>query len=241
MKYNSIRRFLRPFRRTPFHPQWLLTCNGNKRFSITAEYASGILLDIGCSDQKLQSFLPEGITYIGIDYLNTASEMYGTIPTLYGITGNLPFKEGSVDTIALLEVLEHLPNPWQCFKEIHRVLKPGGYLILTTPFLYPVHDAPYDFQRFTIHGLHALAKDFDFAIEYEGHRGHPVSTAALLGNLALAKTTLDGFKNRNPMALLFIVLPMIVPLLNICGWLFDKIDSSGSFMAVGYTMVLQRK
>src|SRR3989344_8358827 len=51
------------------------------------------------------------------------------------------------------EVLEHVKNPFEVEKEFWRVLKQGGILILTTRFIFPIHDAPSDFWRFTKYGL----------------------------------------------------------------------------------------
>lgn len=240
MKYHKLRRLLHPLSRTPLHPQWLMARNGNSRFFLAAKYAEGIVLDIGCSGQKLERFLSPEETYIGMDFLCTASGMYGTSPAVYGDAQHLPFQENSIDTISLLEVLEHLPSPYHCICEMYRVLKPGGCLILSVPFLYPIHDAPYDYQRYTIYGLRTLAEKSNFAIAYEVASGHPVTTAMLLCNLALVKTSLDGFKHKRPQALLLLLLPVIIPLLNISGWLFDKIGSRGTFMSLGYTMILKR-
>ena len=69
---------------------------------------------------------------------------------------SLPFKNKSIDTILLLDVLEHLPRPEECFEEIYRKSKPNGKVIIQVPFLYPIHDAPLDFRRWTQHGLRGL-------------------------------------------------------------------------------------
>jgi SAM-dependent methyltransferase len=65
----------------------------------------------------------------------------------------LPFEVASFDTVVCTEVLEHVPEPAQVVREIARVLKPNGYVILTTPLYYPIHEEPYDFFRFTPFGL----------------------------------------------------------------------------------------
>src|SRR5512147_2146706 len=45
----------------------------------------------------------------------------------------VPFSDGEFDAVVFIEVLEHLTNPWQALAEIRRVLRPGGWLLLTTP------------------------------------------------------------------------------------------------------------
>jgi len=72
----------------------------------------------------------------------------------------LSFADDSFDVIICHQVLEHVPNADQAVREIHRVLKPGGRVIVTVPFYFPFHASPYDFRRWTIHGLKATFHQF---------------------------------------------------------------------------------
>ena len=62
---------------------------------------------------------------------------------------NLPFKDGSVDMVVSISLLEHVPEPEKVLAEIKRVLKVGWYLYCAVPFMYPFHSAPNDYTRFT--------------------------------------------------------------------------------------------
>jgi ubiquinone/menaquinone biosynthesis C-methylase UbiE len=73
---------------------------------------------------------------------------------------DLPYKDESFDAVLCNQVLEHVKNPWVCVKEFHRVLKGGGILILSSPFIYQEHNHPVDNWRFTISGLRILCEDF---------------------------------------------------------------------------------
>ena len=73
-------------------------------------------------------------------------------PEIVGDAQEMPFADATYSTILCTEVLEHIPDPQKAVDEMYRVLKPGGTLILTTRFLFPVHDAPGDYWRFTPYG-----------------------------------------------------------------------------------------
>jgi SAM-dependent methyltransferase len=81
----------------------------------------------------------------------------------------MTFDNSSFDAVICLEVLEHVINPFQAVKQIKRVLRQGGKILLTVPFLYGYHgkgsrsqshDSYPDFWRFTHEGLQLLFNDF---------------------------------------------------------------------------------
>lgn len=92
--------------------------------------------------------------------------MYPGAPKLdiLGDAKNLPFDSYTFNTVLMLQVLEHIDNPESAIKEASRVLKTEGMLIISVPFLYPVHDAPYDYFRFTEYALRSLLKQFNLKI-----------------------------------------------------------------------------
>jgi SAM-dependent methyltransferase len=65
----------------------------------------------------------------------------------------LPFADETFDAVVTFNTFEHLHDPKRAASEIHRVLKPGGKLVLHTAFLQPVHEAPYHFYNTTEYGL----------------------------------------------------------------------------------------
>lgn len=82
-------------------------------------------------------------------------------PEIIGDIHNLPFKDEEFDVVLCVEVLEHVLEPKKAIQEMNRVLKKGGTLVLTTRFVYPIHDAPNDYWRFTKYGLKELFKEWD--------------------------------------------------------------------------------
>lgn len=72
--------------------------------------------------------------------------------------------DGSFDAVLTTQVLEHIPRPLDAFRELARVLKPGGILVLTVPHLSMIHEAPHDYFRYTTFGLNELCRVSCFEI-----------------------------------------------------------------------------
>lgn len=81
----------------------------------------GRVLDIGSADQFILQYLPATAEYIGLDYYQTATGWYNTKLNVFGDAERLPFTAGSMDSVFLLDVLEHIPEPNHCLSEINRV------------------------------------------------------------------------------------------------------------------------
>jgi len=82
-------------------------------------------------------------------------------PDLVSDAHALQIEDESFGVILCTEVLEHLHTPEQAISEMYRVLQPGGKLILTTRFMYPLHDVPHDYFRYTQYGLQHLFRKWD--------------------------------------------------------------------------------
>lgn len=73
---------------------------------------------------------------------------------------SLPFRSASVDGVVMCELLEHVPFPQGVVAEAHRVLRPGGLLLGSVPFIMGLHGDPDDFFRYTESGLRQLLTPF---------------------------------------------------------------------------------
>ncbi len=102
------------------------------------------VLDIGARDGGLRGFLPPGVKYQGIDI---APEFAGPDVLIQDISNGIPFPDGAYDFVFCIEVLEHVPNPYGTLGEIHRVLKPGGVLVLSVPNPYHLKEIIWNVLR----------------------------------------------------------------------------------------------
>lgn len=233
-----LRRWLWTLRYTPFHPQWFAYLQERRRLRWAAKVARGAILDVGSAEERIEPMLPTGCDYFALDYPGSA---YAARPDVFGHAQHLPFRDGSFDTVLLMEVLEHLPDPGAALKEVGRVLRPAGRVVLSAPFLYPIHDAPGDFRRWTVHGLEQLSTDAGFSFERPALRGSPLQTGALLFNLGLAwQATHVGGWRKAPMIAL---TAAIVPAVNLVAWLLAAVAGSVDRhpMPSGYNWVLRKR
>src|SRR5947207_6133157 len=100
----------------------------------------------------------------------------------------LPFSSSVFSRVECDAVLEHVRDPQQVMREIARVLAPGGYAHLVTPFCHPFHEYPRDYRRFTIDGLKEL-NGGALEVVAEGWRTGPAATM-LVFTLEFAKLLL---------------------------------------------------
>ncbi|MDO1527785.1 class I SAM-dependent methyltransferase [Fulvimonas sp. R45] len=180
---STVKRIMKLSRRLPIHPQWLL---GTRKPDPAICKLQGTVLDVGCADRWIERRLAPGTMYIGLDYPPTGSTLYSVKADVLADAASLPFASSSVDAIVCLEVLEHTRDHRAALHEFSRVLKPRSTLVLSMPFMYPIHDAPHDYQRLTEHGLRRDIAAAGFEIVRLKKNGHSLRTAGLLFNLALA-------------------------------------------------------
>jgi SAM-dependent methyltransferase len=82
------------------------------------------------------------------------------------VTDLKPYAANIYDFAVMDQVLEHVNNPWKAVREVHRILKKGGWFINTTPFLIEIHEVPADYWRFTADALKELMADFSHVEVY---------------------------------------------------------------------------
>lgn len=99
---------------------------------------------------------------------------------------NLSYNDNSFDFIVCDQVIEHVENPFEVFKEFYRVLRPGGWIFVTSCFLEHIHtqyDNPIDYWRFTPESLKFLAKDFNTIYQCEGWGNKEAFNTVMYGGI----------------------------------------------------------
>jgi SAM-dependent methyltransferase len=108
------------------------------------------VLDVGCGGKPyLPYFEPYADAYVGVDVGNPAADIEGSVEAL-------PVDDGSFDLVLCTQVLEHVDDPAQAVRELHRVTAPGGRVLASTHGVQVYHPSPTDYWRWTHAGLERL-------------------------------------------------------------------------------------
>ncbi|WP_281238868.1 methyltransferase domain-containing protein [Flavobacterium praedii] len=152
----------------------------------------GRVLDLACGVMPYKDFLNNSNieTYIGVDLEST--EYHNTIkPDYYWDGKKIPLDDASVNFVIATEFLEHYFDTKHILQEINRVLKPGGTFFFTVPNVWPLHESPFDYHRFTPNALDEHFKMSKFS-SWEikplgGFHYHVALTLALWNDFQLSK------------------------------------------------------
>ncbi len=217
-----------------WHFQWLA---GKDLYSDLRELLptlEGRVLDVGCGDKPYGVWLnSEKAKHIGID-VYPGSQVDFTIKP----GDSWSFENSYFDAVICTQVLEHVANLNETIHEINRVLKPGGLLLVTVPFMYNQHGAPDDYRRLSIYGIRNLFERHYNIIQVKPQGG----TGSTIGILLLNWVEMNMNLYKLTRILKAILLPFWIffsLLINIIGWLFDEIDTTQSFY--GNTLLLAKK
>lgn len=131
----------------------------------------GNLLDFGCGSKPYQPLF-NVTSYTGLDFEKTGHDHSNEQIDVYYDGKTIPFGDGHFDSVLCSEVAEHLFDLPSALKEMNRVLKPGGKLLLTCPFVWGEHEAPYDFARYTRFALQDILEKAGFTIRVYEKEGH---------------------------------------------------------------------
>jgi len=182
------------------------------------QYASGKLLDIGCGNKPYEELFKNSVSsYIGCDIVQSSLNVVDNLCP----ANELCYEDQAFDTVFSTQVIEHVADHHGMVKESFRVLKPGGHAIFTAPFNWELHEEPYDFFRFSKHGLKFLFEKYGFeVVKIKSNGGKWAAISQLWLNVLLSTRKYNTFRSRI-IKLLFLRLRLIVPYNRFFIWL-DK-------------------
>jgi SAM-dependent methyltransferase len=137
----------------------------NKQIKNASSYVSGAVLDVGAGNCDRYRHFFQYDKYVRMDIEK------GENVDVVGSADNIPFSENGFDSIVCTQVFEHLKYPEKATKEMHRVLKNGGFVIITVPQTGALHEEPHDYWRFTKYGVMELFERNGFELVEYSQRG----------------------------------------------------------------------
>lgn len=148
-------------------------------YVLAPEYVKGDLLEVGCGEGRgIDWLLPAVSSYTAIDKIAPViDKLQQKYPQSKFISGNIPplsaFADNSFDSVVSFQVIEHIQNDKLFLKEIHRVLKPGGIALITTPNRpYSLSRNPWHIREYTAQELTDLARNFFSTVTMKGITGN---------------------------------------------------------------------
>lgn len=179
-------------------------------------HLQGEILDVGCGSMPYRALIPAK-RYVGME-VDTPRTRASFRADVYYDGRSFPFADASFDAVLCSQVFEHVFTPAEFLAEIGRVLRPGGRLVLTVPFVWDEHEQPHDFARYSSFGLRAVLERSGF--EVLEHRKTLADGRVLfqLLNAYLYKITLT----RRPKVNLLFAMVLMGPV-NLAGVIFGRL------------------
>lgn len=145
------------------HPLYLIRNRLLNSLQVQIPKLGGKVMDFGCGIKPYEPLFFAD-QYIGVDFVGEGETYAKTKVDVIYDGKTLPFPNESFDNIFSTEVAEHIFNLEDIIKELERVLKKGGNILLTCPFTMPEHEAPNDFARYTSFAMQDILKRNGFEI-----------------------------------------------------------------------------
>ncbi len=215
---DMVKLFLSTYRRNLLD----LYLNQNKKLF------HGMVLDIGGGRERGEFKPPKVKKWIKADInKNLNSDVICDVH-------NLCFKDNSIDVIKATELFEHVRYPEKGLKECYRVLKGGGHMIISIPFMFPIHADPHDYYRYTEMKWRDLLNQTGFKIEKLIIMGRFFTVFADMIK-TLMKSMPKGIRH-----LSYILIPFLNLIIKLDNWKFVKKHKYLNKYTTGYFIILKK-
>ncbi len=170
-----------------------------------AHYITGKTLDVGCG-QRPYEHLVASTKYIGLE-IDTPAARKMNKADIYYKGKRFPFRKGFFDSIMANQVFEHVFNPDEFLQEVNRVLKRGGHLLITVPFVWDEHEQPHDYARYSSFGLAWILHKNGFKIIEQKKSGNNIGILFQLINGFIYKKIETRYLLLNHLFYLLLIAP----------------------------------
>lgn len=182
--------------------------------------------------------------FVGRKYYSLDIVPYAEVDLVTDLNEVNPFKDGAFDVVALMNVLEHVYESRSLLKSVTRIVAPGGSVVITVPFLLKVHQAPFDFARYTPYFIEKMAAEAGLLVEsLQGYYDTQYLLNESLGNAwQYSIQTQSRSQQFFARGLIFVIQRLV----NWFGKLTrkgfsDPVQSQSNPAPVGYLVVLRKK
>jgi SAM-dependent methyltransferase len=220
-----------------WHSHYLTARFSEKCLTILGRKLQGKVLDVGAGTGHGARYLNKDRTaYYPIDLPTARDSSDETISMkaekikVYCSCYELPFSNETMEGMMFMSVLEHLENPLLALREAYRVMASDGNILISTPFLFPVHGFPMDFRRWTLEGLKLEVKNAGFECLEGKTIGNTFASLALNINLFF-KYPMNCGKSKPFHLMTALVMPMLLIMqfiLNIIAIALSPLDKSNA-------------
>ncbi|MFC6669719.1 class I SAM-dependent methyltransferase [Marinobacterium aestuariivivens] len=215
---------------------WLIYNIGDCSLKKHISLYKGTLYDLGAGESPYKEFfLQHAQQYIAVDWVDSFHDTKSDI--IADLNCPLPIDSEVADTVVSLSVMEHLCEPHIMVNEAYRLLKAGGSIVLQVPWQWWIHEAPYDFYRYTPHGLRYILKRAGFVdVTIEPQAGFFTMLALKVNYFSLRFI-------RGPKLLRLVIKAVLLPfwyLAQTTAPLLDKLDKDWELEAPGYFVTARK-
>jgi SAM-dependent methyltransferase len=209
---------------------WLVYDTSDRLLNQNVPLYRGVLYDLGAGEAPYREFFEHHADkYVAVDWSNSFHKVQPDV--MADLNAPLPIASGAADTVVSLSVLEHLREPQTMLDEAFRILRSGGHIVLQVPWQWSIHEAPYDYFRYTPHGLQHLLEKAGFSdVEVQPQAGL-FTTLVLKLNYFTCRLLRGPYAVRAVMRAVLSV-PWFVAQ-KLAPWL-DRLDRDWSLDACGY-------
>lgn len=158
-------------------PNYLIRRRLLQSISLLAPKLSGRLMDFGCGQKPYRALFTTK-EYIGVDFENPGHPHINESIDVYYDGKTIPFADEHFDAIFCSEVFEHIFNLDSILRELNRVLKTDGLILITCPFAYCEHEIPNDFARYTSYAMKYMVANHGFEIVEQIKTGNSIEAIA---------------------------------------------------------------